>query len=74
MIFYAVDVDEYSTSLKINGNTTFLKNIESRKVYELFIENLQQSYTLQIKDGHNDFAFSKEEITNIFLRARSATL
>jgi len=72
--FYAVDVDEYSTPLKINGNTIFLKNIESRKVYELFIENLQQSYTLQIKDGHNDFAFSKEEIKNIFLRPRSATL
>ena len=43
-------------------------------MYELLITDLQQSYTLRIKDDHNDFAFSKKEITNIFLRPRITTL
>ena len=72
--FYSVDIEEYSISLKIFENIILLKDVPSRKVYELFITYLQQSYTLRIKDGHNDFAFSKKEITNIFLRPRITTL
>ena len=72
--FYSVDIEEYSISLKIFENIILFKDVPSRKVYELFITDLQQSYTLRIKDDHNDFAFSKEEITNIFLRPRITTL
>ena len=60
--------------MKIFENIILLKDVPSRKVYELLITDLQQSYTLQIKDGHSDFAFSKKEITNIFLRPRTTTL
>ena len=72
--FYSVDIEEYSISLKIFENIILLKDVPSRKVYELLITDLQQSYTLRIKDGHSDFAFSKKEITNIFLRPRTTTL
>ena len=72
--FYSVDIEEYSISLKIFENIILLKDVPSRMVYELFITNFQQSYTLRIKDGHNDFAFSKKEFKNIFLRPRITTL
>ena len=46
--FFSVDLEEYSISLKIFENIILFKDIPSRKVYELFITNLQQSYTLPI--------------------------
>ena len=72
--FDYVDIQEYNISLKIFENITLLKNLPSRKLYDHFITNLQESYTLRIKDNDRDFVFSKKEITNIFLRPRSTTL
>ena len=72
--FYSVDVQEYSISLKIFENTMLLKDLPSRKLYEVFVTKLQELYTLRIKDNLHDFTFSKKEITDIFLRPRSTTL
>ena len=58
--FYSVDKEEYNISLKIFENVILLKDVSFRKVYELFVTNSQQLYILRMKDGQNDYLFSKK--------------
>ena len=74
MIFFIVDEVEYNISLKIFENIMLLKDVASRKVYDTFVVSLPNLYHLRIQDGQNDFDFSKEEMTNIFIRPRITTL
>ena len=69
-----VDTSEYNILLKIFGNIKMFKDVPSRKIYEYFLTNLQQLYSLVIRDGYDSFDFSKQDIKHIFLRPRTSTL
>ena len=43
-------------------------------MYAYFTKELQKSYTLMIKDGHNNFNLGDKEFREIFVRPRSSTL
>ena len=40
----------------------------------IFIRQFQEDYNLQVRDGHNQYNYDKEEIKDIFLRLRSAVI
>ena len=48
--------------------------LKSRQMYAYFTKELQKSYTLMIKDGHNNFNLGDKEFREIFVRPRSSTL
>ena len=69
-IFFSDDMKECSIPLQGFKNNILFKDISSRKVYDIFITNLQQLYTLKIKHDNYKFVFSEEEIQRIFVRPR----
>ena len=46
----------------------------SRKMYELLVNGLQNSFRLQVKDAHSNFSYTDEEIRDIFVRPRRTTI
>ena len=46
----------------------------SRISYELLVNELQNSFSLQVKDGHSNFSYTDEEIRDIFVRPRRTTI
>ena len=56
------------------GQIATLSDLKSRKVYDYFIRQFQEDYNLQVRDGHNQYNYDKEEIKDIFLRLRSAVI
>ena len=69
-----VDLINFDIELEILGQKMNLRDVHSKKIYNYFVNNLQNSYSLQIKDGQSNFGYTEEEIKNIFLRPRSTTL
>ena len=69
-----VDIINSDIELEILGQKTNLRDVHSRKIYNFFVNNLQNSYSLQIKDGQSNFGYTEEEIKKIFIRPRSTTL
>ena len=72
--FQQVDLINLNILLNIGGQKINFQDIKSRKIYELFITDLQLSYNLQIKDGYNDYNFTDKEKSELFVRSRSTTL
>ena len=72
--FQQVDLINFNIILNIFGQRINFQGIKSRKIYEVFVKDLQLSYNLQIKDGHNDFDFTDKEKSELFVRLRSTTL
>ena len=50
------------------------RDVQSRKIYEYLIQDLQNLYTLEIKDGQSNLFLSDKEIKEIFNRVKSTTL
>ena len=71
---YAGDIHNFGIRLKIGGQIGTLSDLKSRKVYDYFIRQFQEDYNLQVRDGHNQYNYDKEEIKDIFLRLRSAVI
>ena len=42
-------------------------------MYELLVNELQNSISLQVKDSHSNFNYTDEEIRDIFVRPRRTT-
>ena len=72
--WYSVDVNEYNILIKICGQIIGFRDVSSRKVYEHFVLDIQQLYSLQIRDGCTNFNFPKKTIREIFVRPRITTL
>ena len=60
--------------LKVLGQKIQLRDIHSRKIYEFFVNKLQDFYDLKIKDDQSNFEHTEEEIKEIFGRLRTTTL
>ena len=69
-----VDLINFDIELEILGQKMNLRDVHSKKIYNYFVNNLQNSCSLQIKDVQSNFGYTEEEIKNIFLRPRSTTL
>ena len=72
--FQSIDLLTLDLELKVLGQKIQLRNIHSRKIYELFVNKLQNCYNLKIKDDQNNFEHTEEEINETFVRPRTATL
>ena len=72
--YMQVDIHNFGIRLKIGGQIGTLSDLKSRKVYDYFIRQFQEDYNLQVRDGHNQYNYDKEEIKDIFLRLRSAVI
>ena len=72
--FQHVDLENFELELKFIGQKVNLRGVCSRIIYDAFITDLQNQYTLQIKDNQNNFEFTEQEIKKIFIRPRSTTL
>ena len=72
--FQQVDLIHFEIELKISGRKYSFRGIPSRKIYATLVSNLQNSYTLQIKDGPTKFQYAEEEMKKIFVRPRSTTI
>ena len=59
---------------KLFGKIVRFCDISSRKIYQHFVSSLQESYTLQVRDGHSNFQFDGKILKEIFRRPRSTTL
>ena len=51
-----------------------LKDMHSKKIYEFLVNELQNSFSLQVKDGHSNLKYTDEEIRDIFVRPRCSTI
>ena len=72
--FQLVDMESFDLELKVLGKKIKLKDIHSRNLYEFFVKDLQNSYSMQIKDGQNNLDYNEKEIKEIFIRPRHTTL
>ena len=72
--FQHIDPLNFDLDLKILGQRTKLKDVHSRKFYEVLVGQLQNQYSLKIKDGENQFEYTGEETKEIFVRPRCTTL
>ena len=72
--FQNVDLENYDIELKFIGQKVNLRGVHSRIIYDVFVNDLQNHYSLKIKDGQNNFEFTQQEIKKIFVRPRSTTL
>ena len=48
--------------------------MHSKKIYEFLVNELQNSFSLQVKDGHSNLKYTDEEIRDIFVRPRRSTI
>ena len=60
--------------MKVLGQKINLRDMYSRKMYELLVNRLQNSFSLQVKDGHSNFNYTDEEIRDLFVRPRRTTI
>ena len=72
--FMKVDIQNYNIEIKVLGNKINMSEMKSKVIYSYFIQKFRNEIRLQIRDGHNNFDYNCEELKNIFLRLRSATL
>ena len=72
--FQYVDIATFDIELKVFGQKLKYRDIQSRKFYEVFVMNLQKSYSIQIKDDQNFLNYSDKEMSEIFIRLRSSTI
>ena len=72
--FQKVDLINFNIVLNIFEQKINFQGIKSRKIYEHFVKELQDAYSLQIRDGHNNFDFTDKEMGELFVRPRSSTL
>ena len=72
--FQHVDLVTLDIELKVLGQKMKLKDMHSKKIYEFLVNELQNSFSLQVKDGHSNFKYTDEEIKDIFVRPRRSTI
>ena len=72
--FQHVDLVNLDIELTVLGQKMNLRDMYSRKVYELLVIELQNSFSLQVKDSHSNFNYTDEEIRDIFVRPRRTTI
>ena len=72
--FQHIDLVTRDIELKVLGQKMNLRDMYSRKIYEFLVNELQNSFSLQIKDGHSNFNDTDEEIRDIFVRPRRTTI
>ena len=72
--FQHIDLVTRDIELKVLGQKMNLRDMYSRKIYEFLVNELQNSFSLQIKDGHSNFNYTDEEIRDIFVRPRRTTI
>ena len=72
--FKKVDLINFDIVISIFEQKHNFQGIKSRKIYEHFVKELQDTYSLQIRDGHSNFDFTEKEMGEIFCRPRSSTL
>ena len=72
--FQQVDIKTFNVYLNIFNQKIAFRDVQSRKIYEYLIQDLQNLYTLEIKDGQRNLFLSDKEIKEIFNRVRSTTL
>ena len=60
--------------MQFNNTVKLLKDVLSRKVYEYFIEKLQNLFVLKIHDGREFSDVSNKVCREIFSRPRKVTL
>ena len=72
--FQHVNLVTLDIELKVLGQKMNLRDMHSRKMYELLVNRMQNSFVLQVKDGHSNFNYTDEEIRDIFLRPRRTTI
>ena len=64
----------FNVYLNIFNQKIAFRDVQSRKIYEYLIQDLQSLYTLEIKDGQSNLVLSDKEIKETFNRIRSTTL
>ena len=72
--FQHIDLVTRDIELKVLGQKLNLRDMYSRKIYAFLVNELQNSFSLQIKDGHSNFNYTDEEIRDIFVRPRRTTI
>ena len=72
--FQHVNLVTLDIELKVLGQKMNLRDMYSRKMYELLVNRMQNSFSLQVKDGHSNFNYTDEEIRDIFVRPRRTTI
>jgi len=72
--FQNVDMLTFEIEMKVLGQKINLRDIDLRKINEFWVNHMQKSYTMKIKDGQNSFDYTNEEISDIFVRPRRTTL
>ena len=73
--WYEVDIKNYENIfLNFFGQIITLRDVQSRKIYAHFVSVLQNSYCLEIRDGHQKFDFQVKDMKDIFVRPRISTL
>ena len=72
--FQQIDPSNFNIVLNISGQETNFQSLKSRKIYDVFVKDLQESYSLQIRDGQNNFDFTSKEISDCFILPRNTTL
>ena len=72
--FQQVDIRTFNVCLNIFNQKIAFRDVQSRKIYEYLIQDLQSLYTLEIKDGQSNLFLSDKEIKETFNRIRSTTL
>ena len=72
--FQQVDILTFIIGLKVSEQKTNCQCMKSRQLYEFVVKELQESYSLQIRDGQSNFDFMDKETSKHFIRPRSTTL
>ena len=72
--FQHVDIVTSYIELKVLGHKINLRDIYSRKIYEFCVNDLQNSFSMQVKDDHSKFNYTDEELRDIFVRPRRTTI
>ena len=60
--FQHVNLVTLDIELKVLGPKMNLRDMYSRKMYKLLVNRMQNSFSLQVKDGHSNFNYTDEEI------------
>ena len=60
--FQQVDIKTFNVYLNIFNQKIAFRDVQSRKIYEYLIQDLQNLYTLEIKDGQRNLVLSDKEI------------
>ena len=72
--FQHVNLVTLDIKLRVLGQKMNLRDMHSRKMYELLVNRMQNSFSLQVKDGHSNCNYTDEEIRDIFVRPRRTTI